>query len=139
MSLSTRGFIVGVLALVVVSLGFVAFYLLRDRDFAQAAGAVIPTTGDATAGRAAILAHGCTSCHEIAGIRAPGGRVGPSLVSLPQRHFLAGELANTPTNLRRWIMTPQRFRPGSAMPNLGVGRGEAEDIAAYLYLSGERR
>ena len=30
-------------------------------------------------------------------------------------------------------MTPQRFEPGGAMPNLGVSEDDARDMAAYLY------
>jgi len=33
----------------------------------------------------------------------------------------------------RWIRGPQRFHPGSAMPDLGVSERDARDIAAYLY------
>jgi len=42
-------------------------------------------------------------------------------------------LPNLPGPLSRWIMHPQQIVPGNAMPNLGIGRREARDIAQYLY------
>jgi cytochrome c2 len=32
----------------------------------------------------------------------------------------------------RWLMSPQRVSPGSAMPDLGVREQDARDITAYL-------
>jgi hypothetical protein len=49
------------------------------------------------------------------------------------RTIIAGELPNTPANLKAWIMNPVEIEPGTAMPNLGVTDGQAHDIAAYLY------
>jgi cytochrome c1 len=41
-------------------------------------------------------------------------------------------LPNTRDNLAAWIRTPQAFKPGVPMPNLGLSANEATDIAAYL-------
>jgi cytochrome c len=65
--------------------------------------------------------------------------VGPSLDGLRSQRFIAGRLPNTPDNLTRFIMAPQTFSPGSAMPNLGVTDVEAQNMTAYLYSIGERR
>jgi cytochrome c1 len=35
--------------------------------------------------------------------------------------------------MERWIRDPQHVSPGTAMPDLGVGEGDARDITAFLY------
>ena len=49
------------------------------------------------------------------------------------RAIIAGHLANTPDNMQRWIRDPQQVSPGTAMPDLNVGEGDARDITAFLY------
>lgn len=78
-----------------------------------------------------IRTHGCVACHVMRGSTATP-HVGPSLEHLPDQLYLAGTLPNTPENLVQWIQHPERIRPGTAMPDLGIGKEEAEDIAAYL-------
>jgi cytochrome c2 len=82
-------------------------------------------------GPALIKNYGCSACHAISGSSSKP-RVGPSLEQLPDQLYIAGKLSNTPENLIRWIQHPEEFRPGTAMPNLGVGEEDARDIAAYL-------
>ena len=89
--------------------------------------------GNVEQGRALLTSAGCGSCHEIPGVTGAQGRVGPPLDQLVRRGYLAGILPNTPDNLVRWIADPQAIAPGSAMPDTGVTRAEAIDIAAYLY------
>jgi cytochrome c1 len=89
--------------------------------------------GDAARGRAEIVERGCPACHDIPGIRAPGGRVGPPLRGFATRSFIAGELPNNPENLIRWISDPQAVNPHTAMPTLGLTQEEARDVAAFLY------
>lgn len=81
---------------------------------------------------AEIGGYGCTGCHTIAGISS-SARVGPELKGFAQRRYIAGRLPNTPANLIEWIRDPQGVDPGNVMPNLGVSRRDARDIAAYLY------
>jgi len=88
--------------------------------------------GDARAGRHWIAAYGCGSCHTIPGVPGARGLVGPPLSKMGRRSFIAGEMANTPSNLVRWVMDPQAVEPGTAMPDLGVTEARARDIAAYL-------
>jgi cytochrome c2 len=76
---------------------------------------------------------GCGMCHHIPGLTMAQGRVGPRLDGLASRSYLAGQLPNTPANLKRWIQHPQQIVPGNAMPDLGINDGDASDIAAYLY------
>ncbi|GAA2706356.1 c-type cytochrome [Micromonospora olivasterospora] len=80
-----------------------------------------------------IAEYGCGSCHTVPGVRQADGLVGPPLTRFGARSYIAGELPNNADNLRRWISDPQSVEPGTAMPNLGVGAIDAQDIAAYLY------
>lgn len=88
---------------------------------------------DAGRGRAAIARHGCVACHVIPGIASPGSNVGPPLDKVATRGYIAGVLANTPENMRRWLRDPPAVDPLTAMPDLHLSEQEAADIAAYLY------
>ncbi|HEY4218206.1 MAG TPA: c-type cytochrome [Gemmatimonadaceae bacterium] len=93
----------------------------------------VVVNGNATRGKAAIDKYGCGACHSIPGIQGATGMVGPPLEHWSERRIIAGEVANTPDRLVAWIMAPQTIEPGNAMPNMGIGDGDARDIAAYLY------
>jgi cytochrome c1 len=88
--------------------------------------------GSASVGEGLITRYGCGSCHEIPGVKGADGLVGPPLTKFGRRQFIAGELANTPENLVRWITDPKGVEPGTDMPNLGVTPDQARDIATYL-------
>lgn len=92
-----------------------------------------PTGGNAARGAKWIRAYGCGACHIVPGIRGADGVVAPPLTQFARRTFIAGEVANTPGNLVRWIRKPQHIEPRTAMPALGVTEQQARDIAAYLY------
>ena len=96
-------------------------------DFTPATG------GDPAAGKATIRAYGCAACHDIPGVDALGGRVGPPLGGIAKRAYLGGEVPNTPENLERWVRDPHKIEPHVAMPTLGLTQKEARDVAAYLY------
>jgi cytochrome c oxidase assembly factor CtaG len=89
--------------------------------------------GSVDRGKQTITAMGCGSCHTISGIRGADGKVGPPLTGIANRSMIAGELANTPDNMVRWIMDPPGIEPGTAMPNFQLSAASARDIAAYLY------
>jgi cytochrome c len=89
--------------------------------------------GNADRGRVYLERYGCGGCHVIPGIGMARGRVGPPLTGVGVRAYLGGVLPNEPSNMIAWIRDPQRFAPGTAMPNPGVSEAEARDIAAYLY------
>jgi cytochrome c2 len=91
------------------------------------------SAGDPVAGLQALDDFGCASCHVIPGTSGAKAYVGPPLVAWAQRSYIAGTLANSQPNLERWISDPQSVRPGTAMPDLGVGPVDARDIAAYLF------
>ena len=76
---------------------------------------------------------GCGGCHTVPGVNGASGMVGPPLGSWSRRSYIAGNLANTPENLVRWIMDPHAIEPGTAMPDVGLDEQQARDVAAYLY------
>ncbi|HEV2125651.1 MAG TPA: c-type cytochrome [Chloroflexota bacterium] len=95
---------------------------------------VIPVPGgDPEVGRTIIRQYGCGACHIIPGVTGADGLVGPPLIKFGYRTIIAGSLPNTPEYLIPWVRFPQRFEPGSVMPNMGVSEAEARHIAAYLY------
>jgi cytochrome c len=89
--------------------------------------------GDRRQGHQAILSHGCFACHAITGVGEGAGRVGPKLEEIDQQVYIGGVLPNTPDNMINWIQNPQRFSPGTAMPDMGVSERDARNTAAYLF------
>jgi cytochrome c len=89
--------------------------------------------GDMERGRSALDGFGCGTCHVIPGVKGAVGGVGPPLTRFADRAYIAGQLANDPQNLIRWIQDPQAVEPGTAMPDLDVSPEVARDMAAYLY------
>lgn len=88
---------------------------------------------DADRGRVLMARYGCGACHRVPGVVGPEGLVGPPLDHYGERALLAGQLPNTPANLIAWIVDPPALIPETGMPNLGVTRADARDMAAYLY------
>jgi cytochrome c len=132
-SLSTKAFI-GALAgllLVLVLIGIV-WEFARERAQMRAHAAAI-TGGDPSRGEAMFIQYGCGSCHAVKNVRTATGAVGPPLDGIATRVILAGRLSNKPHNMERWIRDPQQVSPGTAMPDLNVGEGDARDITAFLY------
>jgi cytochrome c len=87
--------------------------------------------GDPARGRQLAVAYGCPACHVMPGL-APRGLVGPQLDDIGSRSMIAGHFANEPIEMAEWLRHPQRMKPGTAMPDLGVGERDARDIAAFL-------
>jgi len=83
------------------------------------------TYGDAQRGEALVASYGCLACHDR-------GRVGPPLAKIAKRAYIAGRYPNIQIWWIESIQHPQRLKPGTAMPDLGVGERDARDIAAYL-------
>ena len=104
-----------------------------DRNRASYEEARTLTGGDPHRGLAAIGRYGCGACHTIPGVRGASATVGPPLSGIASRSFLAGQLPNSPDNMRRWIQHPQAVERGTAMPNMGVTDDDARAITAYLY------
>ncbi|MDB5867354.1 MAG: di-heme cytochrome c [Betaproteobacteria bacterium] len=89
--------------------------------------------GDDRRGRELIDRYGCGTCHVVPGTGSARGQVGPPLDGIAHRSYIGGTLPNTPDNMVLFIRQPQKVRPGSAMPDLGIPEHEARDVAAYLY------
>ena len=80
-----------------------------------------------------VVHYGCGACHRIGGVAAADGRVGPPLTGFAKRRYIVGRLPATPGNVARWILDPDRIRPNTIMPDLGLTRRQARDVTAYLY------
>ena len=131
--LSTKAFFGLVSALLfVVALVGIGYKYAEQRDRMRM-HASIETGGDASRGEAMFIQYGCGSCHALKGVRTATGMVGPPLDGIALRAIIAGHLANKPENMERWIRDPQHVAPGTAMPDLNVGKTDARDITAFLY------
>lgn len=89
-------------------------------------------------GRHDLATLGCGTCHTIPGVHGADAGVGPPLIRWSERAYIAGRIPNTPANLVRWITSPQAVEPGTAMPDMGITKPTARDMAAYLYTLGDR-
>jgi cytochrome c len=89
--------------------------------------------GDPDNGKLLLRQFACGTCHEIPGVAAARGKVGPPLAGVGNRVYLAGVLANTPQNMASFIRSPHKADPKTAMPDMGVGEAHARDMVAYLY------
>lgn len=88
---------------------------------------------DANRGRQAMTEYGCIACHTIPGVTRADASVGPPLTGWAKRSSIAGEFPNKPEYLIAWIQDPQKLRPGTIMPDVGVPEVVARDMSAYLY------
>ena len=88
--------------------------------------------GNPERGRLLLQQYGCGTCHAIPGVANARGRVGPPLDAIGSRIYLAGLLPNTPQNMRLWIASPQKVKPGTAMPDQQVTEPHLSDMVAYL-------
>jgi cytochrome c oxidase subunit II len=105
---------------------FRAWLANQDRPAAD------PTTPQAQAGRKLFMSAQCASCHTIAGTPAQA-TVGPNLTHVGSRTSLAAdEIPNTRAWMSAWIHNPQRIKPGSRMPDLGLHTSQVADLVAYL-------
>jgi cytochrome c oxidase subunit 2 len=88
-------------------------------------------------GKQVFFTAGCVGCHTITGAELNGvqalGTVGPNLTHVGSRTGLAGEvLTQTQANIAKWVHNPQKVKPGTLMPNLGLTDDQANAVAAYL-------
>ena len=123
-----------VLAALVVAVALIAVireYAHERAQLRMTAAAI--THGDPSRGEAMFIQYGCGSCHALSGVRNATGSVGPSLDGIADRAIIGGHLANTATNMEKWVRYPQQVSPGTAMPDLNVGDEDARDITAFLY------
>jgi cytochrome c oxidase subunit 2 len=104
-------------------------------------------TGEATEakklpGRDVFMTNACVNCHRIAGTPAdhilggeakPGTRFGPDLTHLASRQTIAsGIVPNTAEELERWIIDPQKVKPGCWMPAMNLSKEDVNKVVEYL-------
>jgi cytochrome c len=90
-------------------------------------------SGDSHRGAALVKHYQCGSCHLIPEIDEATGNVGPPLLHVGTRTYIAGFIHNSPENMALWIQDPQKALPGNAMPRMGVTPRDSRDITAFLY------
>jgi cytochrome c len=90
-------------------------------------------SGDAQRGKDLITHYGCGGCHLIPGIADATGNVGPPLLHVGTRTYIAGFFSNSPDNMALWLQDPQKVLPGNAMPRMGITPQDSRDITAFLY------
>ena len=74
----------------------------------------------------------CIQCHAVTGLPVLA-RVAPDLTHLAERKTIgAGVIANTPTELARWLQHPQEIKAGSHMPDLQLTDAEVADLVAWF-------
>jgi cytochrome c len=96
-------------------------------------GTTLNFPGDANRGKTLIAEYGCGNCHLIPKVAGADGNVGPPLLHLANRVYIAGYVRNSPENMSVWLQDPQRILPGNAMPAMGISRKDSHDITAFLY------
>jgi cytochrome c2 len=119
-------------ALFVLALIGIVWEYARERTQLRMHAAA-ETGGDPRRGEALFIQYGCGSCHALKNVREATGMVGPPLDGIALRVIIGGHLANNPANMEKWIRDPQQVSPGTAMPDLHVGEGDARDVTAFLY------
>jgi cytochrome c2 len=131
--LSSKSFF-GILAALVFAVALVGIaYKYVEQRMRMRMHASVEVGGDVRRGEAMFIQYGCGSCHALKNVRTATGMVGPPLDGVALRVIIGGHLANNPENMERWIRDPQQVSPGTAMPDLHVGEGDARDITAFLY------
>jgi len=86
----------------------------------------------ARAGREVFLSQTCVNCHRVRGTSATG-TYAPDLTHLMSRQTLAsGAVPNTPEQLRKWVIDPQRIKEGCLMPAFGLSGEQVEHLVNYL-------
>jgi nitric oxide reductase subunit C len=63
----------------------------------------------------------CVNCHSIGG---EGGDIGPALDTIGDKY--------SREYLIEWITDPEKIKPGTQMPNLGLTKEEINEIVAFL-------
>ena len=118
--------------LLVIGLVGIVYEYVEQRSMLRTHAAAA-TGGNPSRGEAMFIQYGCGSCHALKSVRGATGSVGPPLDGVAVRAIIGGHLSNTPDNMQRWIRDPQHVAPGTAMPDLNVGQGDARDMTAFLY------
>lgn len=99
---------------------------------AQLAEAGAPATEELQRGQWVFERSSCALCHAVRGTAARG-TVEPDLTHFGSRRRIAATpLRNTPATLARWIVDPQRLKPGSRMPATALAPDDLRALVAWL-------
>ncbi len=110
------------LFIVLIVICLVAFVVMSiDSVRKVSAERTPPVTEQVAAGKAVWQAKNCNDCHTILGI---GGYFAPELTKVAERRDAEW--------LKSFITNPQKTKPGTTMPNLGVSTQEADDLVAFF-------
>lgn len=83
-------------------------------------------------GRQLFLSLACAGCHTVAGTPA-AGKVGPELTHVASLPSIVGILSPVNAqNLHTWIKDPQKVKPGTIMPTLGLDDATIDKIVSWL-------
>jgi cytochrome c2 len=102
---------------------------------AKPAAGASAVSGDADNGKQLFASKGCIACHVAQGVPGATGTIGPNLNGIgdpSKRPTLADGATNTPEHIREWIIDPQKAKPGTMMPNLGLSAKDADDLTAFM-------
>ena len=84
------------------------------------------------AGYRFFTARNCSACHAVSGSLA-SATIGPDLTHFASRRSIAaGTLPMSAANVQAWIADPQRQKPGSNMPKVGLTRDELRALTAFM-------
>jgi len=91
-----------------------------------------PTDATLQHGQQVFLGSTCVMCHTVNGTTAHAN-FGPDLTHVGGRSTLAaGMLRNTPQDLKRWIVDPQKIKPGTNMPSSTLPDADLDALVAWL-------
>jgi cytochrome c oxidase subunit II len=83
-------------------------------------------------GRELFLSLACAGCHTVAGTPA-AGKIGPELTHVASLPDILGILKPVNAqNLHTWIKDPQKVKPGTLMPTLGLDDATIDKIVSWL-------
>jgi cytochrome c oxidase subunit 2 len=80
----------------------------------------------------------CISCHAVTPANAapPEARLAPNLSNFGDRSRIAGVLDHNKEDLKNWIRTPEKYKPGNLMTDKYPQLSEKELDALTEYLMG---
>ncbi len=105
-----------------------------DRWLARRDGGagLTPTSDQAANGQLVFTREACAGCHTVRGTQA-SATIGPDLSDFGSRQWIGSlTVANTPSNLARWITDPESIKPGTLMPPTALSAAEIAAVTAYL-------
>ncbi len=99
----------------------------------RSAGAgLTPASEQAARGQVVFNREACAGCHAVRGTPATA-TIGPDLSDIGARTTLGSlALPNNSANLARWIIEPEKVKPGNLMPPTALSPDDLAAVVAYL-------